>query len=60
MHGIEEWSLIDEYGMDVSPSSYTKVAITEVSLISCQIQSLLMVGKLSSTSILNQYYNCVD
>ena len=43
MHGIEEWPLIDEYGMDISPSSYTKVAITEVSLISCQIQSLLIV-----------------
>ena len=58
MHGIEEWPLIDEYGMDVSPSSYTKVAITEVSLISCQIQSLLIVSR--NTSMSNQYHNCVD
>ena len=50
MHGIEEWPLIDEYGMDISPSSYTKVALTEVSLISFQIQSLLLrVGKTSLT-----------
>ena len=58
MHGIEEWPLNDEYGMDVSPSSYTKVAITEVSLISCQIQSLLIVSR--NTSMSNQYHNCVD
>ena len=58
MHGIEEWPLIDEYGMDISPSSYTKVAITEVSLISCQIQSLLIVSR--NTSMSNQYHNCVD
>ena len=31
VHDVEEWPLIDEYGMDISPSSYTQVAITEVS-----------------------------
>ena len=30
VHDMEEWPLIDEYGMDISPSSYTQVAITEV------------------------------
>ena len=40
MHGIEEWPLINEYGMDISPSSYTKVAITEVRAILFQMQSL--------------------
>ena len=31
VHDVEEWPLIDEYGMDISPSSYTQIAITEVS-----------------------------
>ena len=53
MHGIEEWPLIDEYGMDISPSSYTKVAITEVSLISFQIQSLTIF-----IEILSEYHKC--
>ena len=45
MHGIEEWPLINEYGMDISPSSYTKVAITEVRVKSFQMQSLPIVRK---------------
>ena len=40
MHGIEEWPLINEYGMDISPSSYTKVAITEVRVMSFEMQYL--------------------
>ena len=32
VHDIDEWPLIDEYGMDISPSTYTQVAVTEVSL----------------------------
>ena len=31
VHDTGQWPLIDEYGMNINPSSYTEVAITEVS-----------------------------
>ena len=30
VHDTGQWPLIDEYGMNINPSSYTEVAITEV------------------------------
>ena len=32
VHDTGQWPLIDEYGMNINPSSYTEVAITEVSI----------------------------
>ena len=32
IHSPEEWPLIDEFGIDISPGTYTLAAITEVSL----------------------------
>ena len=31
IHDVKEWPLIDEYGMDVDPATYTLAAITAVS-----------------------------
>ena len=38
IHSPEEWPLIDEFGIDISPGTYTLAAITEVSL---NIQQLI-------------------
>ena len=32
VHDVEEWPLIDEFGMGIYPGTYTLAAITEVSL----------------------------
>ena len=30
VHNSDAWPLVDEYGMDISPSTYTSTAVTEV------------------------------
>ena len=30
VHDSHQWPMVDEYGMDISPATYTLVAITEV------------------------------
>ena len=33
IHNPQEWPLINEFGIDINPASYTLAAITEVSFI---------------------------
>ena len=30
VHNPDAWPLVDEYGMDISPATYTLTAVTEV------------------------------